>query len=191
MEGVDDIAPFISLNTTPLNTSGWLLSSFSNSTRWPSCAKSSGSRREKKTASRYTSSRLPKSLRFCVAKGYAVQSELVKAFIKVFSERRSIMKKGSRTGYRSLPHSAVCSRICATPVESSGTVLSATMKTFSEESLLRCRCCAPVPGCSYSSTVRLRLGIGTARFKIKVLGCSLVTGAREGSLMCVVPILLC
>ena len=64
--------------------------------------------------------------------------------MKVFSERRIIMKKGSRTGYFSLPHSAVCSRIWATPVESLGTVRSATRKTFSALSLCRWMCSAPV-----------------------------------------------
>ena len=53
------MAPFISLNTTPLNTSSLsALSASANSTRCPSWAKSSGSSREKNTASRYTSSRL-------------------------------------------------------------------------------------------------------------------------------------
>ena len=67
----------------------------------------------------------------------AVQSLLVNAFIKVFSERRIIIKNGSRTGYRLLPHSAVCSRICATPVESIGNVRSATRNTFSGLSAAR------------------------------------------------------
>lgn len=59
------------------------------------------------------------------------------AFMNVLSERRIIMKKGSRTGYFSLPQSAVCSRICATPVESIGTVRNATRNTFSGLSLSR------------------------------------------------------
>ena len=70
-------------------------------------------------------------MRFWLANGYAVQSLLVNAFMKVLSERRVIMKNGSRNGYFSLPHSAVCSRMCATPVESCGTVRSATRNTFS------------------------------------------------------------
>ena len=57
------------------------------------------------------------------------------------------------------------------------------MNTFSDESLLRCRCCAPVAGCSYSSTVRFRLGIGTARFKTNVLGVSEGAALREASVM--------
>ena len=64
------------------------------------------------------------------------------------------------------------------------------MNTFSVESLLRCKWVAPVPGCSYSSTVRFRLGIGTARFKTKVFGCSAVVGVREASVISVVPVLL-
>ena len=139
------MAPFISLNTTPLYTSGdSVLSGSENSIRWPSWAKSSSSSREKNTASRYTSSKLLKSFLFWLAKGYAVQSELVKAFIKVFSDRRIIIKNGSRTGYFSLPHRAVCSRIWATPVESLGTVLSATKNTFSVLSAVIWTCCAPV-----------------------------------------------
>ena len=51
--------------------------------------------------------------------------------MKVFSERRVIMKNGSRTGNLALPQRLVCSRICATPVESIGAVRKATRKTFS------------------------------------------------------------
>ena len=60
--------------------------------------------------------------------------------MKVFSDLRNIIKNGSLTGYFFEPHSAVCSRMCAMPVESSGTVLNATMKTFSSflDSKWRC-----------------------------------------------------
>ena len=46
-------------------------------------------------------------------------------------ERLSIPKNGSRIGKFLEPQSAVCSRICATPVELCGIVRSATMNTFS------------------------------------------------------------
>ena len=49
-----------------------------------------------------------------------VQSEAVNAFMKVDRLRLSMEKKGSRTLYFSDPHSTVCSRIWATPVESLG-----------------------------------------------------------------------
>jgi hypothetical protein len=39
------------------------------------------------------------------------------AFMKVLSDRRSMLKNGSRMGYFSEPHKAVCSRMCATPGE--------------------------------------------------------------------------
>ncbi len=39
-----------------------------------------------------------KSLELRVLKGYIVQSALVMAFMKVASERRVMLKKGSRTG---------------------------------------------------------------------------------------------
>ena len=42
---------------------------------------------------------IAKSFWFCRSEGIGRQSELVKAFIKVLSERRNIIKKGSRTGY--------------------------------------------------------------------------------------------
>jgi hypothetical protein len=54
--------------------------------------------------------------------GYIVQSALVMAFMKVASERRVMLKNGSRTAYRCEPASTTCSRMCATPVESFGTV---------------------------------------------------------------------
>ncbi len=73
---------------------------------------------------------------FWVEKGYMVQSEAVKAFMKVLRLLLSIEKKGSRTGYRREPQRAVCSRIWATPVESTGTVLNATLNVFSASSLL-------------------------------------------------------
>ena len=98
---------------------------------------------------------MSKSFAFWVAKGYAVQSAPVKAFMNVFSERRVIMKKGSRTGKRRLPQSAVCSRMCATPVESWGTVRNATRKALLVSAAARCTCRARVGPCRYSSTVRL------------------------------------
>ncbi len=66
--------------------------------------------------------------------------------MKVDKERLVILKKGSLTGYMqiikeniafsifsllhryfALPHSVVCSRICATPVESVGVVLNVAL----------------------------------------------------------------
>src|SRR5882672_9211987 len=94
----------------------------------PSCMKESSDRRGKKVASRYTSRRLVKSLALRVLNGYIVQSALVKAFMKVASERRVMLKNGSRTGKRFDPASTTCSRMCATPVESFGTVGKKTAK---------------------------------------------------------------
>ena len=85
----------------------------------------------KKDESRYTLSRFLKSLSLSVANGYAVQSLDVNAFIKVLRDLRIIIKNGSLTGYFLDPQSAVCSNMCATPVESSGIVLKATINTFS------------------------------------------------------------
>ncbi len=65
-----------------------------------------------------------------------VQSDAVRAFIKVLRLLFSIEKKGSRTGNFSEPHKAVCSKIWATPLESEGTVLNVTPKVFSLSSLL-------------------------------------------------------
>ena len=79
-----------------------------------------------------------------------VQSDAVKAFIKVLRLLLSMEKKGSRTGNSLDPQSTVCSRIWATPVESSGTVLKATLKVFSLSSLRIWKCLAPVARCSNS-----------------------------------------
>ena len=79
-----------------------------------------------------------------------VQSEAVKAFMNVLRLRLSMEKKGSRTGNRSEPHSTVCSRMWATPVESWGTVRKMTPKAFSGSDRLTCRCFAPVAGWSSS-----------------------------------------
>ena len=50
--------------------------------------------------------------------------------MKLESERRIIMKNGSRTGKRWLPHKAVCSKTWAMPVESLGGVRKPTKKVF-------------------------------------------------------------
>lgn len=47
----------------------------------------------------------------------------------VFKLRFSMLKNGSRTGYFSLPHNTVCSKMCATPVESVGVVLKVVLRT--------------------------------------------------------------
>ena len=62
---------------------------------------------------------------------FAAPSLAVNAFIKVLRDLRIIIKNGSLTGYFLDPQSAVCSNMCATPVESSGIVLKATINTFS------------------------------------------------------------
>jgi hypothetical protein len=48
-----------------------------------------------------------------------------------------IIKNGSLTGYFLEPQRDVCSRMWATPVESSGMVRNATIKTFSSLSASR------------------------------------------------------
>src|SRR3979490_2753477 len=88
----------------------------------PSCWKEASDRRGKKVASRYTSRRFMKSLVLRELKRYIVQSALVIAFMKVARERRVMRKKGSLRGYPREPASTTCSRMCATPVESIGTV---------------------------------------------------------------------
>ena len=62
--------------------------------------------------------------------GYIVQSALVKAFMKVASDRRVMLKNGSRTGNRFEPARTTCSRMCATPLESFGTVGKKTAKAL-------------------------------------------------------------
>ena len=52
----------------------------------------------------------------------------VNAFMKVESERVSILKNGSLTGYFCEPHSVVCSKMCATPVLSMGVVRNPTLE---------------------------------------------------------------
>ena len=47
--------------------------------------------------------------------------------MKVARERVSILKKGSLTGKRCEPQRAVCSRMCDTPLLSSGVVGNATL----------------------------------------------------------------
>ena len=65
-----------------------------------------------------------------------VQSDAVKAFMKVLRLLFNMEKNGSFTGNFLEPHKAVCSRICATPVESDGTVLNAALNVFSLSLLL-------------------------------------------------------
>ena len=84
------------------------------------------------------------------------------AFIKFASDLFSILKKGSRTGYFSEPHSVVCSNICGTPVASGGKVLNAMLNTLFLSSLSICRCSAPVCSCIKSTAVSFNSGTGTA-----------------------------
>ena len=51
----------------------------------------------------------------------------VMAFMKVERDRVSILKKGSRTGYRWDPQSVVCSKMWGTPVLSIGVVRKPTL----------------------------------------------------------------
>ena len=59
------------------------------------------------------------------------------AFMKLASDRLSMLKNGSRTGYRSEPQSTVCSRMCDTPLESLGAVRKATLNTLFVSSAAR------------------------------------------------------
>ena len=60
--------------------------------------------------------------------------------MNVLIDLLSIIKNGSLTLNFSEPHKVVCSRICATPDESSGIVLNITMKTSSFELFFKCMC---------------------------------------------------
>ena len=73
------------------------------------------------------------------------------AFMNVLSDRRSMLKNGSRMGYFSDPHNAVCSRMCATPVSSVGVVRNATLNTLLGSSAPQCIQRAPVLRCSSSA----------------------------------------
>jgi hypothetical protein len=66
------------------------------------------------------------------------------AFMKVLSDRGSIEKKGSRTGYFCEPASTMCSRMWATPVESFGMVGKATAKALLSSAQAMWMCRAPV-----------------------------------------------
>jgi hypothetical protein len=65
-----------------------------------------------------------------VLNGYEVLSCPVIAFMKVLKERGIIEKNGSRTGYFCEPASTTCSKMCATPVESCGTVGKVTFQAL-------------------------------------------------------------
>lgn len=65
----------------------------------------------------------------------------VHAFMYVFKLRFNMLKKGSRTGYFSLPHNTVCSRMWATPVESVGVVLNVVLQTVRR--IVASRYCLP------------------------------------------------
>ena len=58
-----------------------------------------------------------------------------------------MLKNGSRIGYLFDPHKVVCSKICATPVSSIGTVLKPTLNALFESSAPMCSQCAPVFTC--------------------------------------------
>ena len=49
--------------------------------------------------------------------------------MKLDRDRVSILKKGSRIGYFFDPHSTVCSKMWATPVQSMGVVGNPTLKS--------------------------------------------------------------
>ena len=77
-----------------------------------------------------------------------VKSGPVSAFMYVLRLRFIILKKGSLTGNRALPHSTVCSRMWATPELSLGCVAKPQAKKLLESSAAMCMTCAPVAVCS-------------------------------------------
>jgi hypothetical protein len=77
-----------------------------------------------------------------------VKSGPVSAFMYVLRLRFIMLKNGSRTGKRALPHSTVCSRMCATPELSVGCVAKPHAKKLLESSAAMCMTCAPVASCS-------------------------------------------
>jgi len=66
---------------------------------------------------------------------------------------RVMLKKGSRTGNLCDPASTTCSRMCATPVESFGTVGKKTAKELLSSAHSTWMCRAPVRSCSSSRYV--------------------------------------
>ena len=80
---------------------------------------------------------LKKSCSLTVLKGKKVESGDVIAFMKVDNDRRSILKKGSRTsGNFSLPQRTVCSRMWVAPLSFSGGVQKEMEQAFSPAAAL-------------------------------------------------------
>jgi hypothetical protein len=77
-----------------------------------------------------------------------VKSGPVSAFMYVLKLRFIMLKNGSRTGNLALPHSTVCSSMCATPVLSIGCVAKPHAKKLFESSVAMCMTWAPVASCS-------------------------------------------
>ena len=86
------------------------------------------------------------------------------------------MKNGSRMGYRSLPQSAVCSRMCATPVSSVGVVRNATLNTLFGSSAPQCIHRAPVFRCTSSTHATLYSGTSFTASTSKAPSASLAPG---------------
>ena len=80
------------------------------------------------TASRYTCMKAGKSVSLQLASGYMVLSGYVIAFRNVFKDPFTSSTNGSFDGNSLLPHSTVCSTICATPVLSVGGVRNAMLR---------------------------------------------------------------
>mmetsp|Transcript_3565 Transcript_3565/g.16291 ORF Transcript_3565/g.16291 Transcript_3565/m.16291 type:complete len:203 (-) Transcript_3565:32-640(-) len=98
------------------------------------------------------------------------------AFMNVLSDRRSMLKNGSRMGYRSLPHRAVCSKMCAMPVSSVGVVRNATLKTLLGSSAPQCIHRAPVLRCTSSTHATLYSGTSFTVSTSKAPSASLAPG---------------
>ncbi len=77
-----------------------------------------------------------------------MKSGPVRAFMYVLKLRFIMLKNGSRTGNLALPHSTVCSRMCATPVLSTGCVANPHAKKLLGSSAAMCITWAPVASCS-------------------------------------------
>jgi hypothetical protein len=73
--------------------------------------------------------------------------------MNVLRLRLSMLKNGSRTGNRSDPHNSRCSRMCATPVLSSGGVRSTMENVLLTSAASRCRYVAPLAACLSKNAV--------------------------------------
>ena len=101
------------------------------------------------------------------------------ALRKVWSEPLSSSTNGFFTGKERDPHSTECSRICATPVESSGGVLKVTPNTLFSSSLTRLSTSAPVFLWRYNRASELTSAICCSRTSSKA-GCADMEGSGFG-----------